>query len=89
MDGRLPKLSLTPLSMLLRARLSLGGVEGGHVLGGGDEVHDADAGLHQADDPAESQQPVDPGCSGENRHSSSKHSNTAQPSNLLPLRLCR
>lgn len=41
--------------MLLRARLSLSGIEGGHVLGGGDEVHDADAGLHQADDPAESQ----------------------------------
>lgn len=54
--------SPTPLSLLLGGFLSLGGVQGGHVLGGGDEVQEADAGLQQADGPAESLQPVDPGC---------------------------
>lgn len=48
------------LSLRLCGFLPLGGVHGGHVLGGGDEVQEADAGLEQADDPAESLQPVEP-----------------------------
>ena len=53
------------LSLPLCCVLPLGGVHGGHVLGGGDEVQGADARLQQADDPAESLQPVEPGCSTE------------------------
>lgn len=50
------------LLLHLRGLLPLGGINGGHVLGGGDEVQDADAGLEQADDPAEALQPVEPAC---------------------------
>lgn len=53
---------LLRLSLRLHVFLSLGGVEGGHVLGGGDEVHKADASLQQADGPTESLQPVEPCC---------------------------
>lgn len=47
-------------SLRLGALLPLGSVQGGHVLGGGDQMHEADGGLQQADDPAEAQQPVEP-----------------------------
>lgn len=55
-------LTHSSLSLRFHVFLSFSDVEGGHVLGGGDEVHKADAGLHQADSPAESLQPVEPGC---------------------------
>lgn len=50
------------LSLHLRGLLPLGGVHGGHVLRGSDEVQDADAGLEKADDPTEPLQPVEPAC---------------------------
>lgn len=58
------QLSPPPRDLLLHLQglLPLGGINGGHVLGGSDEVQDADAGLEQADDPAEPLQPVEPAC---------------------------
>lgn len=47
-------------SLLLGRLLALGGVQGGHVLGGGDQVQDADGGLEQADEAAEPLQPQEP-----------------------------
>lgn len=68
------------LSLGLLSFLSLCGIEGGHVLGGGDQVQQADAGLQQADGPAESLQPVEPGCSrAQTQVTTQKQFATARP----------
>lgn len=50
------------LSLRLGGLLPLGGVHGGHVLGGGDEMQQTDARLQQADGSTETLQPVEPRC---------------------------
>lgn len=50
------------LSLCLGGLLSLSDVQGGHVLGGGDEVQQTDGRLQQADDSTETHQPVEPPC---------------------------
>lgn len=80
LESQLDSLNPSDLSLPLHGLLSLAGVQGSHVLRGGDEVQDADAGLQQADRPTEALQPVEPGWRREHIHNYNK--NYYKPLNL-------